>query len=204
MNAGCAGRPSVGLPRRSPKGEDGPSFPQPSPPAAGGEGVLRIAKQIPPVGESEVHGKRTPPNLDVSWDHEPEMHKSFKIKRPILRFMESFVFRSDLLTGHEPSRTKDEDEDEDEKRGQLPPVPHPASRTPHSEGSWEVATCSRTCAPALNGRGRGTRTRTRTRGYWSPVPHSASRTPHSRGGLRPNVQRRTFNVQRPTDAAVER
>ena len=50
-------------------------------------------------------------------------------------FMGSFVFRSDLLTGHEPSRTRDddEDEDEDEKRGQLPPVPHPASRTPHSE-----------------------------------------------------------------------
>ena len=72
--------------------------------------------------------------LDVSWDYEPEMHKSFKIKRPILRFMESFVFRSDLLTGYEPSRTRDEDEDEDEKRGQLPPVPHPASRTPHSEG----------------------------------------------------------------------
>ena len=52
---------------------------------------------------SQVHGKRTPPNLDVSWDYEPEMHKSFKIKRPILRFMESFVFLSDLLTGHEPS-----------------------------------------------------------------------------------------------------
>jgi hypothetical protein len=51
--------------------------------------------------------------------------------------MESFVFRSDLLTVHEPSRTRDEDEDEDEKRGQLPQVPHPASRTPHSEGSWE-------------------------------------------------------------------
>ena len=43
------------------------------------------------------------------------------------------MFRSDLLTGHEPSRTRDDDEDEDEKRGQLPPVPHPASRTPHSE-----------------------------------------------------------------------
>ena len=54
-------------------------------------------------------------------------------------FMESFVFRSDLLMGHEPSRTRDEDKDEDEKRGQLPPVPHPASRIPHSEGSWEEA-----------------------------------------------------------------
>ena len=45
--------------------------------------------------------------------------------------MESFVFRSDLLTGHEPSRTRDEDEDEDEKRGQLPQfrTPHPALRT---------------------------------------------------------------------------
>ena len=43
--------------------------------------------------------------------------------------MESFVFRSDLLTGHEPARTRDEDEDEDEdeKRGQLPQF-----RTPHS------------------------------------------------------------------------
>ena len=48
-----------------------------------------------------------------------------------VRFMESFVFRSDLLIGHEPARTRDEDEDEDEKRGQLPPVPHPASRIPH-------------------------------------------------------------------------
>ena len=48
--------------------------------------------------------------------------------------MGGFVFRSDLLTGHEPSRTRDEDEDEDEKRGQLPPVPHPASRTPHRKG----------------------------------------------------------------------
>ena len=56
------------------------------------------------------------------------------------RFMGSFVFHSDLLTGHEPSRTRDEDEDEDEKRGQLPPVPHSASRTPHSEGSWEGGT----------------------------------------------------------------
>ena len=37
------------------------------------------------------------------------------------RVMGSFVFRSDLLTGDEPSRTRDEDEDEDEKRGQLPP-----------------------------------------------------------------------------------
>ena len=46
--------------------------------------------------------------------------------------MGGFVFRSDLLTGHEPSRTRDEDEDE--KRGQLPPVPHPASRTPHRKG----------------------------------------------------------------------
>ena len=54
--------------------------------------------------------------------------------------MGSFVFRSDLLTGHEPSRTRDDDEDEDEKRGQLPPVPHPALRTPHSEGSWEANT----------------------------------------------------------------
>ena len=56
--------------------------------------------------------------------------------------MGSFVFRSDLLTGHEPARTwdEDEDEDEDEKRGQLPPVPHPASRTPNSEGSWEANT----------------------------------------------------------------
>ena len=84
-----------------------PSSPQPSPPATGREGVLRIAKHIPPSGgegwEGEVHGKRTPPNLDVSWDYEPEMHKSFKIKRPILRFMERFVFRSDLLTGHEPA-----------------------------------------------------------------------------------------------------
>ena len=54
-----------------------------------------------------------------------------------LRTLESSLFRSDLLTGHEPSRTRDEDEHEDEKRGQLPPVPHPASRTPHSEGSWK-------------------------------------------------------------------
>ena len=46
------------------------------------------------------------------------------------RFMGSFVFRSDLLTGHEPSRTRDEDEDEDEKRGQLPPSSAP--RIPHS------------------------------------------------------------------------
>ena len=57
----------------------------------------------PALRTRKVHGKRTPPNLDVSWDHEPEMHKSFKIKRPILRFMESYVFLSDLLTGHEPS-----------------------------------------------------------------------------------------------------
>ena len=58
--------------------------------------------------------------------------------------MESSLFRSDLVTGHEPSRTRDEDEDEDEKRGQLPPIPHPHSalrtphsalRTPHSRGS---------------------------------------------------------------------
>ena len=40
------------------------------------------------------------------------------------KFMESSLFRSDLVTGHEPSRTRDEDEDEDEKRGQLPPIPH--------------------------------------------------------------------------------
>jgi len=33
--------------------------------------------------------------------------------------MESFVFRSDLLTGHEPSRTRDDDEDEDEMRNCL-------------------------------------------------------------------------------------
>ena len=65
--------------------------------------ALRTADRTPCEKATDVHGKRTPPNLDVSWDHEPEMHKSFKIKRPILRFMESFVFRSDLLTGHEPS-----------------------------------------------------------------------------------------------------
>ena len=44
--------------------------------------------------------------------------------------MGSFVFRSDMRTGHEPSRTRDDDEDEDEKRGQLPPSSAP--RIPHS------------------------------------------------------------------------
>ena len=48
------------------------------------------------------------------------------------------MFRSDLLTGHEPSRTRDDDEDEDEKRGQLPPVPHPAARIPYSKGHLSV------------------------------------------------------------------
>ena len=72
------------------------------------------------------------------------------------RFLGSFVFRSDLLTGHESARTRDDDEDEDEKRGQLPPVPHPASRTPHSEGSWRVSCSVRTYSPAMNRRVVGT------------------------------------------------
>ena len=59
--------------------------------------------------------------------------------------MESFVFRSDLLTGHEPSRTRD-DEDEHEKRGHCPQfrTPHPALRTRkvHGMSARSVLTAS--------------------------------------------------------------